>query len=84
MAVWVYKCSESELIDALTLPAAQAAGWSITKGDNAHEMPNKEEETVTEKSEQEEIEILKAKAKVLGMKGYGRMSLETLREKLND
>lgn len=83
MAVWVYKENESELIDALHLENALKAGWSVTKGE---QNGVRKEEKTSDGSEEEtdsEIEVLKQQAKEVGIKGWQRMSEQTLRDRLD-
>lgn len=84
MAVWVYKDGKGELVQPRSLHNMLNAGWSLTKDESDAEA-EKEESTndaETETSESE-LEVLRAKAKSQKVKGWQRMSVETLREKVD-
>ena len=77
MAVWVHKDGESALIKPERLQSHLAAGWSVEKESKEPQGEQKEE------PEEDEITTLRKQAKVKGIRGWQRMSVETLREKLN-
>ena len=81
MAVWVYKDGESFLIQPSRLQQHLQSGYSTSK-----EVETVEEsiDEVGESSETEsdELESLRKEAKEKGIKGYQRMKVETLKEKL--
>lgn len=74
MAVWIHnhETKEKRLIDASQLSMMTRAGWSTSK----------EAPAVDEPESDDDLTDLKAKAKELKIKGYGKMNADTLKAKI--
>jgi hypothetical protein len=83
MSVKVYdKDGKGHLIKPERLQAHLSAGWSVIKGDeNVRKEKQQEEKAESEKADY--LAELREKAKFAGIKGWHRMTEDTLREKLN-